>query len=142
MSHRKWNRGRIRLHELGQPIAPSIRFPVRHPIGSPCTKLKEGSKLISTKLLRRRNRLAHRQRDRLRTDGVGRCVVLRRLIAHFFHGCGGGGDPLPEFPPSPSGMHQPGWARATGAARRACPRNSTQSASAVPQFIHAVSQTS
>ena len=68
-------------------------------------------------------------RDRLRSSdgGVGRCVVLRRLIAaHLFHGCGG--DPLPEFPRRRrSGMHQQlGW---VGEVSRACPQNSTQSAS-------------
>ena len=31
IEHRKWNRGRNGLHQLGQPVAPSILFPVFHP---------------------------------------------------------------------------------------------------------------
>ena len=30
--HRKWNRGRNGLHQLGQPVAPSVLFPVLHPL--------------------------------------------------------------------------------------------------------------
>ena len=31
IEHRKWNRGRYGLHQLGQPDAPSILFPVFNP---------------------------------------------------------------------------------------------------------------
>ena len=33
--HRKWNRGRNGLHQLGQPVAPSILFPVLKSEGEP-----------------------------------------------------------------------------------------------------------
>ena len=33
--HRKWNRGRTGLHQLGQPVAPSILFPVFKCEGEP-----------------------------------------------------------------------------------------------------------
>ena len=35
IEHRKWNRGRNALHQLGQPVAPSILFPVFNPEGEP-----------------------------------------------------------------------------------------------------------
>ena len=35
IEHRKWNRGRNSLHQLGQPVAPSILFPVFNPEGEP-----------------------------------------------------------------------------------------------------------
>ena len=35
IEHRKWNRGRNGLHQLGQPVAPSILFPVFNPEGEP-----------------------------------------------------------------------------------------------------------
>ena len=35
--HRKWNRGRNGLHQLGQPVAPSILFPVFKSEGEPGT---------------------------------------------------------------------------------------------------------
>ena len=31
IEHRKWNRRRNGLHQLGQPVAPSILFPVFNP---------------------------------------------------------------------------------------------------------------
>ena len=31
IEHRKWNRGRNGLHQLGQPVAPSTLFPVFNP---------------------------------------------------------------------------------------------------------------
>ena len=31
IEHRKWNEGRNGLHQLGQPVAPSILFPVCNP---------------------------------------------------------------------------------------------------------------
>ena len=33
--HRKWNRGHNGLHQLGQPVAPSILFPVFKSEGEP-----------------------------------------------------------------------------------------------------------
>ena len=39
MSSRKWNRGRNGLHQLGQPVAPSILFPGRHFISPVCIVL-------------------------------------------------------------------------------------------------------
>ena len=33
--HRKWNRGRNGLHQLGQPVSPSILFPVFKSEGEP-----------------------------------------------------------------------------------------------------------
>ena len=44
IEHRKWNRGRNGLHQLGQPVAPSIIFPVFNPEGEP------GSSLYSIQL--------------------------------------------------------------------------------------------
>ena len=38
--HRKWNRGRNGLHQLGQPVAPSILFPVFKSEGEPGTFLE------------------------------------------------------------------------------------------------------
>ena len=35
--HRKWNRGRNGLHQLGQPVAPSVLFPVFKSEGEPGT---------------------------------------------------------------------------------------------------------
>ena len=35
--HRKWYRGRNGLHQLGQPVAPSIQFPVFKSEGEPGT---------------------------------------------------------------------------------------------------------
>ena len=35
--HRKWNRGRNGLHQLGQPVGPSILFPVFKSEGKPGT---------------------------------------------------------------------------------------------------------
>ena len=35
--HRKWNRGRNGLHQLGQPVAPSILLPVFKSEGEPGT---------------------------------------------------------------------------------------------------------
>ena len=35
--HRKWNRGHNGLHQLGQPVAPSILFPVFKSEGKPGT---------------------------------------------------------------------------------------------------------
>ena len=51
--HRTWNRGRNGLHQLGQPIAPSILFPVFHPpypqgtlnISAKCGKGGRGAKI-------------------------------------------------------------------------------------------------
>ena len=37
IEHRKWNRGRNGLHQLGQPVAPSVPFPVFNPEGEPGT---------------------------------------------------------------------------------------------------------
>ena len=39
--HRKWNRGRIGLHQLGQPVAPSILFPAFKSEGEPGTAPQE-----------------------------------------------------------------------------------------------------
>ena len=36
--HRKWNRGRNGLHQLGQPVAPSVLFPVFKSEGEPGTE--------------------------------------------------------------------------------------------------------
>ena len=33
--HRKWNRGRNGMHQLGQPVAPSVPFPVFKSEGEP-----------------------------------------------------------------------------------------------------------
>ena len=33
--HRKWNRGRNGLHQLGQPVAPSVLFPAFKSEGEP-----------------------------------------------------------------------------------------------------------
>ena len=35
--HRKWNRGRNGLHQLGQPVTPSILFPMFKSEGGPDT---------------------------------------------------------------------------------------------------------
>ena len=41
MSSRKWNRGRNGLHQLGQPVAPSILFPGRRFISPVCTSTRK-----------------------------------------------------------------------------------------------------
>ena len=38
--HRKWNRGCNGLHQLGQPVAPSILFPVFKSEGEPGTQIR------------------------------------------------------------------------------------------------------
>ena len=38
--HRKWNRGHNGLHQLGQPVAPSILFPVFKSEGEPGTYIQ------------------------------------------------------------------------------------------------------
>ena len=47
--HRKWNRGRNFLHQLGQPVAPSVLFPVFKSEGKP------GTPYIRNDLTRPRN---------------------------------------------------------------------------------------
>ena len=44
--HRKWNRGRNGLPQLGQPFAPSILFPVFKSVGEPGTD-PEVSKMVA-----------------------------------------------------------------------------------------------
>ena len=41
-SHRKQNRGRISMHQVGQRIAPSILFPVRRSVQQPSTFTLKG----------------------------------------------------------------------------------------------------
>ena len=51
-SSRKWNRGHNGLHQLGQPVAPSILFPGRRFISPVCTRVG-GCNILNIDLARR-----------------------------------------------------------------------------------------
>ena len=47
--HRKWNRGHNGLHQLGQPVAPFILFPVFKSEGEPGTLLSKNTQDIQNR---------------------------------------------------------------------------------------------